>query len=225
MAISDSNDEHNSKSSVEERFTRIDDLLREYAKANAHTSPIPSRAQPDKYHHKLKGMSHSISENNISFRPSNYSPQTLPGANSHFKPSDADGLTSWTGSEAPLIARGRGRLPDRTISPSKALDNIKEDQTPEHTHERSHYTSLPMDLPTSPTKRSRSPMKRFFGENGFLGRSTSMKELPSEEYRKKGVKQLGEKFKQRVEGMVSYSASGDEPARLLMQGSIDGRSI
>lgn len=30
-----------------------------------------------------------------------------------------------------------------------------------------------------------------------------MKELPSEEYRKKGVKHLGEKLKQRVEGMVS----------------------
>lgn len=49
-------------------------------------------------------------------------------------------------------------------------------------------------------------MKQLFGENGFLGRSTSMKELPSEEYRKKGVKHLGEKFKQRVEGMVSCAA-------------------
>ena len=71
------------------------------------------------------------------------------------------------------------------------MDEIKEDSYIESS-----------EVPSSPTKRSRSPMKQLFGERGFLGRSTSMKELPSEEYRKKGVKHWSEKIKQRVGGMT-----------------------
>lgn len=71
----------------------------------------------------------------------------------------------------------------------KLLEDIKEDQSP--------------GSPVVPPKRSRSPMKQLFGEGGWLGRSTSMKELPDEEYRKKGLKHWGGKLKQRVEEMVS----------------------
>lgn len=55
----------------------------------------------------------------------------------------------------------------------------------------------------SPVQRSRSPMKKMFGENGWLGRSTSLKEVPVEHDWKTGFKQLGGKIKQRVEGIVS----------------------
>jgi hypothetical protein len=46
--------------------------------------------------------------------------------------------------------------------------------------------------------------KLLFGEGGWLGRSMSMKDLdePSERYRKTGLKQWGEKLKQRVEDLV-----------------------
>ncbi len=45
-------------------------------------------------------------------------------------------------------------------------------------------------------------MKQMFGERGWLGKSMSMKELPSEEYRKTGLKHWGGKIKHRVEYMV-----------------------
>ncbi|KAI9790891.1 MAG: hypothetical protein M1816_004652 [Peltula sp. TS41687] len=63
----------------------------------------------------------------------------------------------------------------------------------------------------SPTpRRSRSPMKKMFGENGWLNRSTSMKEIPVVEHDwKSGFKQWGGKIKQRVEGIT------DDMTRLL----------
>lgn len=57
----------------------------------------------------------------------------------------------------------------------------------------------------SPSRRSRSPMKKMFGENGWLGRSTSMKEMATEHDWKSGFKHWGGKIKQRVEGIVSVS--------------------
>lgn len=42
-------------------------------------------------------------------------------------------------------------------------------------------------------------MKQLFGSHGWLGKSMSMKELPSE---KGGFKQLGGKLKQRIEHLV-----------------------
>ena len=84
----------------------------------------------------------------------------------------------------------RGRANSRTPSPIKQLQDVEEDET--------------LDFPPTPTRRGRSPMKKvMFGENGWLGRSTSMKELPSEKYRKTGLKNWGGKLKQRVEEMVS----------------------
>ncbi|KAL8998541.1 MAG: hypothetical protein Q9188_006078 [Gyalolechia gomerana] len=190
--------------SHEERFTRIDDLLREYEKANPKASPTTPRYQPTKYQHKPKGMSHSFSENNMSFRRNEGHSQISAGSLQMQQPDryDAANAISINGPETTPFARGRGRLPNRSASPVKGLEDIKEDQTPEGSHDHSAYKDLPPDPPASPSKRSRSPMKQLFGENGFLGRSTSMKELPSEDYRKRGVKHLGEKFKQRVEGMT-----------------------
>jgi hypothetical protein len=45
-------------------------------------------------------------------------------------------------------------------------------------------------------------MKKLFGDMGRLGKSMSMKELPSQEYRKKGFKHWGEKVKECVENLV-----------------------
>ena len=42
-------------------------------------------------------------------------------------------------------------------------------------------------------------MKQLFGPHGWLGKSMSMKELPSE---KGGFKQFGGKLKQRIENLV-----------------------
>ena len=47
-------------------------------------------------------------------------------------------------------------------------------------------------------------MKQLFGEGGWLGKTTSFKELPDEEYRKKGLKRWGGKIKQRVEDLVCF---------------------
>lgn len=189
----------------EERFTKIEDLLREYEKANAKRLPSAPRYQPTKYQHKPKGISHSLSENNVSFRlngghnhVSSGSPQ--PQRSNRY---DANSENSHHNSETTPSAHSRGRLPaNRTPSPIKGLDDIKEDQTSEGSYNHDTQKSLPAYPPASPTKRSRSPMKQLFGENGFLGRSTSMKELPSEDGRKKGVKHLGEKFKHHIEGMT-----------------------
>ncbi|KAI9834154.1 MAG: hypothetical protein M1826_005265 [Phylliscum demangeonii] len=63
----------------------------------------------------------------------------------------------------------------------------------------------------SPVRRSRSPMKKMFGENGWLSRGSSVKEISSvraseakispPKGRMMGFKQLSEKIKQRVEEM------------------------
>ena len=71
----------------------------------------------------------------------------------------------------------------------------------------------------SPTKRSRSPMKKMFGENGWLGRSSSLREISSE-YNKKptGLKQWSGKIKQRVGGLVSVSSTLEYALDLMLTG-------
>lgn len=67
------------------------------------------------------------------------------------------------------------------------------------------YDDSDFDLVESPPRRSRSPHKKLFGENGWLGRSASVKE--NDKYRKTPLKSLGEKIKQHVEGFVSSRSS------------------
>ena len=62
---------------------------------------------------------------------------------------------------------------------------------------------LPQDLPRPLAKRSRSPMKKMFGENGWLGKSPSMYEIANEYPRKSNLKQWSGKIRQRVGGIVS----------------------
>lgn len=94
------------------------------------------------------------------------------------------------------LSSNRVTLGNRTPSPRR-LNDIKEEQGTNSFIENSAAYS------PSPIKRSRSPVKQLFGEQGWLGRSTSMRELPSEEFRKTGIKHWGGKLKQRIEYIVS----------------------
>ncbi|EER38507.1 conserved hypothetical protein [Histoplasma capsulatum H143] len=82
--------------------------------------------------------------------------------------------------------RGRGR--GRSLSPVKILEDLDENSI--------------LEFLPSPMKRPRSPHKKLFGENGWLGRSPSLKESPSEKNKRPGFKALGEKIKQRVEDIT-----------------------
>jgi len=146
-----------------------------------------SETMASQYHHKPNGMPHSHSENNVTFviDPKTMNTSRLNLSNhkhtvSYSKLDERDFLP---------VPADRGRAPARTPSPVKQLGG---------------FGGEPMlDYPQSPSKRQRSPMKKMFGENGWLGRSTSMKELPSDQYRKTGLKHWGGKIKQRVEDLVT----------------------
>ncbi|KAK2879955.1 hypothetical protein FQN49_000714 [Arthroderma sp. PD_2] len=75
---------------------------------------------------------------------------------------------------------------DRSRSPVKVLEDLDED------NELDFYPH---------GKRSRSPHKKLFGENGWLGRSPDINDTPGEK-KKPGLRALGEKIKQRVEDMT-----------------------
>ena len=122
---------------------------------------------------KPKGMNPSQSESNIAFL----------GRMSPVHGSDVHDTSVYLGQRDISPTRGR------STSPVKYLDDLKEE--------------VVVDGPPSPVKRSRSPMKKMFGENGWLGRSASMKEMPNEQYKKTGLKHWGGKIKQRVEDLVS----------------------
>ena len=135
------------------------------------------------------GMIHSHSEGSIAFR-------SKPGAidTSRFNPVISKQNESYAkfgeGVDSSLRSPTRGRTTSRTPSPVKYLDDVPEDQM--------------LDITPSSTKRARSPIKKMFGENGWLGRSTSMKEIPTDQSRKTGLKNWGGKLKQRVEDLVRH---------------------
>lgn len=89
--------------------------------------------------------------------------------------------------------RGRAREKEKQHSPVRFSDYIDE-------HD-------PLPFLNSPVRRSRSPHKKLFGENGWLGRSTSMKELPAEKYKKPAFKSFSDKIKQRVGDLVSKGSN------------------
>lgn len=144
-----------------------------------------------------KGMSQSRSEGSLNYR------QPPPRIRTPFEPPPPDlgqrPARMDQGYRSPSRSPIRGRGTYRTPSPTK-LDDIKEGQPIEFIDAHNNEAMEPL---SSPGKRSRSPMKQMFGEHGWLGRSTSMKELPSDEYRKTGIKHWGEKIKLRVNGMVT----------------------
>lgn len=95
-----------------------------------------------------------------------------------------------------ILSSNRVSLGNQTPSPRR-LNDIKEEQG------TNSFLESSVTFPSSPIKRSRSPAKQLFGQQGWLGRSTSMRELPSEEYRKTGIKHWGGKLKQCIEDIVN----------------------
>ncbi|KAI9731400.1 MAG: hypothetical protein M1834_005306 [Cirrosporium novae-zelandiae] len=93
-----------------------------------------------------------------------------------------------------------------TYSPTKALMDIDEEGD----------TTL-FETP----KRPRSPSKKLFGENGWLGRTPSFKEPPDERYKKSPFKKFQGKLKQRMENIsedvhkkvTSTFTHADEPVK------------
>lgn len=162
----------------------------------------PPQPQPKYGHHKghkSPGMPHSQSEGNIDFRSRGIKDHNLRAGKTleGFAGDYNTGSSQDTDASSSI---SRGRTITRTPSPVKVLEDIREDQT--------------SNSPPSPTKRSRSPFKQMFGENGWLGRSTSMHELPNERYRKNGIKHWGGKIKQRVENLVSLRVFSIKPSCL-----------
>ncbi|KAF3482196.1 uncharacterized protein GIQ15_04955 [Arthroderma uncinatum] len=90
--------------------------------------------------------------------------------------------------------RGRGR----SRSPVKVLEDLDEEN----------------ELDFYPHKRrSRSPHKKLFGENGWLGRSPDINDVPAEK-KKPGLRALGEKIKQRVEDITGTGSYPFQPKML-----------
>ncbi|KAH0542001.1 hypothetical protein FGG08_003550 [Glutinoglossum americanum] len=132
-----------------------------------------SQRRVDESSGKTTPMTHSRSDANVAF----YGNHIETSEDSH--------------SSRPLSSPADPPLRGRSGSPTKVQfvgENLREE--------------VVVEIPQSPPKRSRSPMKKMFGENGWLGRSTSMKEKPSEQYQKTGLKHWGGKLRQRVEGLT-----------------------
>lgn len=183
-----------------------EDAYPERSSSRGHES---MEVEPLRLYQKPKGMSQSRSESHIKYRPA---PASI---RSHYEARDEIRYQMKYGRplhSPPLPSLVRGRSNSRTPSPTKTFPNMKA-LSPKKTSpnvKASSPTKLddikedqPTEIAQSPTKRSRSPVKQLFGEHGWLGKSTSMKELPSEQYRKTGIKHWGGKLKARVGEMVS----------------------
>lgn len=87
------------------------------------------------------------------------------------------------GSGSPVRGRTTSRTPGKSLS-----DVIERDE-------------VHVKIPEIPVKRARSPMKKMFGEGGWLGRTSSMDEAPDERYRKPGMMdKIKNKFEEFVRG-------------------------
>lgn len=183
----------------DERYTKIEDFYEPQGwKVGTATARPPQPPPKQSFHkgHKSPGMSHSQSEGNIDFRSRGIKDHNLRVGKTFACAAGDDRTRSSEDTDA-SSSFSRGRTVTRTPSPVKTLEDIEEDEA-----------SIPAP---SPTKRSRSPFKQMFGEHGWLGRSTSMNELPNEKYRKNGIKHWGGKIKQRVENLVSLRVCPTRP--------------
>ena len=169
----------------DDRYTKFGDFI------NSNSMKTPTNGPPklSSKTHKGHQMPHSQSEGNIKFR-SGHSSSSSESQFSHIYLALDDDQTRSSEDTAGSSILSRGRSARRIDSPIKGLEDIKEIQSP-------------VTPPPSPPKRSRSPMKMMFGDKGWLGKSMSMSELPSAEYRKMGFKNLGGRLKRGVGNLVS----------------------
>ena len=166
-----------------ERYTRLSDMYEsEDQEAIAKAAHAMHEGAAAKKRGKAAGISQSRSEGNIqhphrpTLSPDHDNTHTLGGF-PYIRFADEN--------DPPLSDRGRAA--HQSPSPVKPLDDIEEEGSV---------------APRTPPRRAHSPIKQLFGEKGWLGRSTSMKELPSEEYRKTGIKHWGGKIKEKMLGKV-----------------------
>ena len=195
----------------DDHYTQIEDFYDSPAWESGTATGKPQKPPSKHGHHKghkSPGMSHSQSEGNIDFRSHEIKDHNLR-VGKIFERAGGDHCTRSSEDTDASFSFSRGRTITRTPSPVKTLEEIKEDQA--------------SNSPPSPTKRSRSPFKQMFGENGWLGRSTSMNELPDDKYRKTGIKHWGGKIKQRVENLVCPSKSSAKS--IYLQARTDRRCV
>ncbi|KAG8527510.1 uncharacterized protein KY384_007662 [Bacidia gigantensis] len=192
----------------EERYAKVEDFLHTDAEKTPKAIPpqVPPKLPPKAY--KSPRMMHSQSEGNVVFR--HEPPSSSAGSqSSHMVSSSEEDRTRISEDTASSSSFSRGRPRLRTPSPNKELERIQEVQPPQ-------------SPPFSPSKRSRSPLKRFLGEKGWLGKSMSMNEMPSGENRKSPFRSLGSKIKKGVGNItdnVSKSIpSGTSPSRSKSRG-------
>ncbi|KAL9128281.1 MAG: hypothetical protein Q9217_003012 [Psora testacea] len=186
----------------DDRYTKIGDFLDYEDLKTPRGGDIPPML-PRRSYKNMPAMPHSQSENNIAFR-SGLSNSSTSSKCSHVDLAPKDDHVRFSEETTFPHSLSRGRSIRCTPSPTKELGDIREDQSP---------------VTPSPPKRSRSPMKRMFGEGGWLGKSMSMNELPSEEYHKTGLKQWGVKIKKGVETLQTESASKSIPKPISLGGS------
>ena len=173
------------------RYTRLEDFYGvDPTKQDPGTMDSPPKPPP-KNGDKSKSMPHSQSESNIDFRLADTVAHKVRVGKIFVLNGERQRSSEDTDVTAVSSSFSRGRSITRTPSPAKVLEDIKEDHSP---------TPL---ITHTPRKRSRSPMKKLLGEMGRLGKSMSMKELPSHAFRKDGLKHWGGKVKERVEGLVN----------------------
>lgn len=166
-----------------QRYTRLEDLYDHKDQERlANTAHNLYQETTHESPRKAVGMSHSYSDGSMHSR-SGQANMPSPKVENAVTIQGFPYIRFADGNDPPIFSSPRGRAGVRTPSPVKQLEDIREE------------ISIP---PQTPPKRSRSPVKQLFGEKGWLGRSTSMKELPSEEYRKTGIKIWGGKMKQRM---------------------------
>ena len=191
----------------DDRYTRIGDFYQQQTPdRNIGKSNKPLTF---KLGHKPSGMLNSKSDGHIMFRSNMRDAQDIRDGMASAGRGERSSEDTLNGDASSSFSRGR--TVTRTPSPIKMLEDIEEVRSP-----------VVAKTP-SPRKRSGSPMKKLFGEGGWLGKSTSMRELPSQEYRKKGFKHWGEKVKERVENLVSIFLRGN--CTLIVDMMIDRRCL
>ena len=166
------------------RFTKQEQAqLMGYTPFSATNVPFHPASQPPYPASMAKGIGQSHSTGSIAFHPY-VDPFTAAGAY------NVDELFP-SGNESPRRGRSTSPVKQYTV---KYLDDVQEAEEDEMVNHAS--------------KRSRSPMKKMFGENGWLGRSSSMWDISNESQKKpSGLKQWGGKIKQRVGGLVGRNLS------------------
>lgn len=194
--------------------------------------PPPARAEQHPLHSKRSHMRNSRSEGNVSYKSKAPEPLHL---DTHNRSSYLFHHRRDSSPERSQSYRDNPATPARVVAyyeenPAKAsrrrgqtsegghyYDSAGRSESPVRGRTTSHspVKSLPdvierdevhVEIPESPVKRSRSPMKKMFGEGGWLGRTSSMDEFPDERYRKPGMMdKIKHKFEEFVRRHVVFA--------------------